>query len=40
MKFDNRRLIYNPPKLLKSLAASIIKLETLTEGKVGHPKSK
>ena len=40
MKFDNIRLVYNPLKLLKDLATSIIRLETLIEKRVGYPESR
>ena len=40
MKFDNKKLVYNPPRLLRNLAASIIRLKTLIGGRVGYPKSR
>ena len=40
MKFDNIKIVYNPPRLSKSLAANIIRLKTLIKGRVSHPESR
>ena len=40
MKFDNIKIVYSPPKLLRNLTTNIIRLETLIKGRVGYPKSR
>ena len=40
MKFDNKRLVYNSPKLLKDLTTNIIKLKTLIRKKIDYPESR